>query len=125
MTSTPNHHDDDPNDDEQDAIALEVGVAVAERAQQLHPAHLEILQEPAVMQKPHRIHFGIADADRDGVLDGHESRREKAADVNDAIFYRSLSKVHRRRIHPGDVATFRGMGAPPMCSGEFEYERNV
>lgn len=50
-------------DDEEDALALEVGVGEALVAQELDAADLEVLEIAAVVQVAHGIDFGIADAD--------------------------------------------------------------
>jgi len=52
-----------------DPALLQFGVAVAEQSQQLHPAHLEILQVAAVVQIPHAVDFRVAHANRDRLLE--------------------------------------------------------
>ena len=60
----------DLDHDEEDAVPLQVGVAVALGAEQLDAAHLEILEVAAVMEVAHGVDFGVADAEGEGVL-GH------------------------------------------------------
>src|SRR6266700_2260519 len=60
----------DFDDGEEDSGLFQVGVAVAEGAEQLDAAHFEILEIAAVMEITHGVHFGVADADGDSVLGG-------------------------------------------------------
>lgn len=53
---------------EEDAGLFEVGVAVADGAEQFDATHLEVLEIAAVVEVAHGIDLGIADADGDGML---------------------------------------------------------
>jgi hypothetical protein len=62
----------DLGDDEEDAVALHVGIRKPDRAEQFDAAHLEILEEARVMEVAHRIALGVADAKGQDVLgEGH------------------------------------------------------
>ena len=52
---------------------------MAEGAEQLDAAHLEVLEIAAVMQITHGVHFRVADADGDGVLVGGHGENVAAA----------------------------------------------
>src|SRR5207253_4142245 len=60
-------HRDLHHDEEQPGF-FEFGVGVAEVAEELDSAHLEILQEDAMMEHPHGVAFGVTHAERHRVL---------------------------------------------------------
>ena len=65
---------------------------MADGAEQLDAAHLEILEIAAVMHVTHLVHFGVADSDGDGVvLGGHGGKCRRLGVVGQAPPYLKIS----------------------------------
>jgi hypothetical protein len=68
----------DANHDKENPLPFQVGVVHAVGSEQFNAPHLKILKEPAVMKESHRIHFRIANSNRDRVFSRHCNRHYRA-----------------------------------------------